>query len=56
MPCRKEKPIEVKVTFSPAPDARERLRRVAALLLRPRPDDERQKDGMAEDDGQTTQP
>ena len=51
-------PIRVKVTFAPLPPEEQarRLRRLAELLLGPRPDEEQQKDGMAKDDGQTTQP
>ena len=45
-----ENKIKVRVTFSPAPDADERLRRLAALLLRPRVTEGQNISGLRQDD------
>ena len=37
MPRREGEPLKVRVVVEPAPDAEARLRRLAALLLGPRP-------------------
>ena len=45
-----ENKIKVRVTFSPAPDAEERLRRLAALLLRPKVTEGEDISGISQDD------